>query len=119
MNNTTRITITGFIVGPIWWPSGSECWKDLKYDATDQQARTDGKMTLRDHVLRASMDGDFQSCSLAAGELHIETTHVRASGTVVRRRRSWSLYDFPSIADCLHEDRDWLPCWPDEDELAA
>lgn len=115
---TTRITITGYIVGAIWWPSGAECWKDLNYDATDQQARTDGKMTLRDHLIRATMDGDFQSCTVAAGTLTIETISRKGS-SMVKRSRSWPLDKFPSIADCLHDDPDWCPMWPDEDDLAA
>jgi len=29
----TNIALRGYIVGPIWWPAGAECFKDLHYDA--------------------------------------------------------------------------------------
>jgi hypothetical protein len=100
------ITIEGFITGPIW--QGIECYKTLNYSATDQQARTIGKMTLRDHALRATIDGDFQHCVIAAGTLHIDVTTI-ANGRRISRSRSWPLSRFPSIADTLHSDPEWLP----------
>lgn len=107
MHTHTSVTIEGFLVGAIWWPQ-TECYKSLNYDATDQQARTDGKMTLRDHLLRATMDGDFQSCTIAQGMLCIDVTSEK-NGRRTTRSRWWPLSRFPSIADMLHPDPNWTP----------
>jgi hypothetical protein len=100
----TNISLRGFIVGPIWWPAGAECYKPLDYSITRESALIDGG-TLRDHVLRATNDGDFQSATLACAELVIE----RRAGNR-RVIRSFQLSHFPSVADCLHPDGDdWCP----------
>jgi hypothetical protein len=115
---TTKIEteITGFLVGNIWWPVGAECWKDVRYRCQDEQARTEGKMTLRDHILRITNDGDFQSCVIAQGEITITATRYDPERrTLCRRSRSWPLDRFPSVADCLHDDPDWWPSCPDEE----
>lgn len=106
-----QINITGFLVGPIWWPAGAECFKRLSYDVTREDARFLEPGTLRDHVLRATNDGDFQGCAIAQGELTITSTRCDGA-TRVTRSRTWPLDRFPSIADCLHEDPDWFP--PDD-----
>lgn len=111
--STTKITLEGFLVGTIWMPA-TECWKDLNYDATAQQARTDGKMSLRDHALRATMDRDFQSCTIATGTLVIERKTVVGSRVITRTRR-FPLERFPSISDLVHPDPDWFPDFPDDD----
>jgi hypothetical protein len=100
--------IRGYVVGPIWWPVGTEAWKHLTYDITDQDARWSEPGTLRDHALRALNDGDFQSCSIAAGEL-VTIATIQRNGRTYTRRESRPLTCFPSIADCLHEDPDWCP----------
>lgn len=90
--------LSGYLVGPIWWPAGAECWKDLDFTCDDTG-------TLRDNVVRAHcFDGDFQSCSIAQGELI--GTYRRGAKTV---SRTFPLAMFPSIADCLHSDPDWFP----------
>lgn len=107
----SRIEIRGFVVGPIWWPAGGECFKPLAYDLKDHDARFSEPGTLRDHVLRATNNGDFQSCTVAQGELVIERR-------VGNRRviRSWPLSRFPSVADCLHpEGADWCPPYDGEE----
>ena len=105
-----NISIRGFLVGTIWMPA-AECYKPLDYSLTDQQCRTVGKMTLRDHVVRATNDGDFQSCTLALGELVVTTRNGRRTTT-----RTFPLARFPSIADCLHPDGDdWCPQCEGED----
>lgn len=98
------ISIRGYIVGPIWWPADSECYKPLVYDLTREAALMDGA-TLRDHVLRATNDGDFQHATLAHAELVVERR--KAGRRVIR---SFPLSHFPSVADCLHPDGDdWCP----------
>lgn len=107
----TSIELRGYVVGPIWWPAGAECFKDLRYNATDQNARWSEPGTLRDHVLAATRDGDFQNCTIAHGELVIERR--QGSRRVIR---SFPLSKFPSIADCLHpEGDDWCPQYDGED----
>lgn len=108
MTRNHSFKITGYLVGPIWWPSGSECWKDLDYDLSSEDARFTEPGTLRDHILRATNDGDFQNCSIAHGEL-VATRCYRRGERTVREVRSWPLERFPSIADCLHDDLDWFP----------
>lgn len=106
-----NISLRGYIVGPIWWPAGAECFKPLDYDITSESARMDGG-TLRDHVLRATNDGDFQSATLAHAELVVE----RRNGSR-RVIRSFPLSRFPSVADCLHpEGDDWCPQTDMEDD---
>lgn len=95
------IEIVGYIFGKIWLPP-VECWKRIRYDVLDRQAQTVGKMALRDHVLAATCDGDFQSCRLAQAYLRV----VIQSGKY-RRIREWPLSLFPSIADMV--DDEWLP----------
>jgi hypothetical protein len=100
----TDISLRGFIVGPIWWPAGAECFKPLSYSITRESKLLDGG-TLRDHVLRATNDGDFQHATLALAEIVIE----RRTGSR-RVIRSFPLSHFPSVADCLHPDgEDWCP----------
>jgi len=107
----TNISLRGFVVGPIWWPVGEECYKPLDYSITDQNARWSEPGTLRDHVLRATNDGDFQSCTLAQAELVVE----RRTGNR-RVIRSFRLSRFPSVADCLHPDGDdWCPSFDADD----
>lgn len=103
----TSIELRGFIVGPIWWPADAECYKPLHYSVFDFTERG----TLRDHVLRATQDGDFQNATIAHGELVLER---RTAGR--RVIRSWPLSKFSSVADCLHPDGDdWCPQGPDDE----
>lgn len=99
------ISIRGFIVGPIWWPAGEEYYKPLSYSITNEGARWSEPGTLRQHVLAATNDGDFQNATLACAELVIE----RRTGNR-RVIRTFPLSRFPSVADCLHPDGDdWCP----------
>ena len=108
MARDIQVSIRGFLVGHIWMPA-TECYKDLNYDATREQARTIGKMTLRDHVLRATNDGDFQSCRIAHGCLVLKTTK-QCGATRVTRSRVFPLDRFPSIYDCLNTEWDGPDC---------
>jgi hypothetical protein len=101
----TDVRITGFVVGPIWWPVGVECYKPLNYSITREDARFSAPGTLRDHVLAATNDGDFQHCTIAQGRLVV--TRLIGSRRVTR---GWPLDYFPSVRDCLHPDGDdWFP----------
>lgn len=112
MPSNISFRLTGYLVGPIW--NGAECWKDLYYNLTREDALFSEPGTLRDHILRATNDGDFQSCSIAHGEL-VATQHGRRGSGSVTVTRSWPLDRFPSISDCLHGDPDWCPQHPLED----
>jgi hypothetical protein len=102
---TITARIQGYVVGPIWWPAGAECFKEFNYDVTREEGRS------REHCLAITRDGDFQSCSIAQGEL-VVTRHSDGH----RVTRSWPLRKFPSVADMLHEDPDWFPSYDEEDE---
>ena len=104
-----HVEISGFLVGPIWWPAGAECFKPFRYDVTAEDTGLSEPGTLRDHVLRITNDGDFQFCALAQAELTITLYKPSLS-----RSRSWPLEHFPSIADCLHGDPDWFPASGEE-----
>ena len=116
MQTTTQITIRGFLVGTIWMPA-AECWKELDYDVTREDARFTEPGTLRDHVLRATNDGDFQGCDIAQGELIVTRTTI-SGGTRITRTRAFPLTLFPSIQDCLHDDPDWFPTFAEDFEDA-
>lgn len=117
---TTKITISGYVVGPIWWPAGAECYVGpVTFDGTDYEARcVDSSrpgepvhLTLREHVLAMLREhgGDFQHCELADGMLTIER---RRSGAF-RHVRTFELSMFPSIADLRNDD--WAGPSFDED----
>lgn len=106
---TFEHSIRGYLVGPIWWPAGSECWKDLRYSITDQDFRfSDGPAPLRTHCDRAVNDGDFQHCAIAQGEIVTRAT-IHRGGRVYTRTVSRPLTCFPSARDYLHSDPDWCP----------
>jgi hypothetical protein len=108
----TQITLRGYLVGSIWWPVGAECYKHLTYDVTREDSRFTEPGTLRDHVLRATNDGDFQCATIACGELIAERREIK-DGRERIVRRSFPLSRFPSVADCLHPEGDaW---WPPSD----
>ena len=95
----SEITISGYVVGPIWWPTGAECYKPFTYHLTREDERFTEPGTLRDHVLAITRDGDFQHCEIADGFLEIT---IRKPGR--SRSRVFELDIFPSIADCLKDD---------------
>lgn len=102
----TRMTISGYLVGTIWMPA-AECYKPLTYDVLREARRytEPDSVTLRDHVLSATNDGDFQSCAIADGELLV--TIARHEGNKrYTRTRAFPLAMFPSIADCIKTDWD-------------
>ena len=104
------VSISGFLVGDIWMPA-TECYKPLHYSLTDRAHHYPDGGTLRDHVLRVCQDGDFQSASIADGEL-IVTVHRHDDRGTYRRTRRFPLSKFPSVADCVRTDWDG-PVWED------
>ena len=107
------VTLSGYVVGPIWWPAGAECFKPFTHSVTDEAPRM-GTRQLRDHVLAVMRDGDFQSTSIACGEVTIRSRSV-VNGRTVVRAKSVPLYKFPTLADCLHTDPDWAPVYEGDD----
>lgn len=100
--------IRGYLVGNIWMPN-AECYKPIDYDLDDQDARWSERGTLRDHVLRATNDGDFQSCTIADGYLELTTRRATKTGMVTRIKRI-ELFAFPSISDCVKADWEGPHC---------
>lgn len=114
MATFTNITIHGCIVGALYWPYGVTAWKDCVIDVKRERSRIsgDGRATLRDVVNLWLMenDGDFcGSAVIAQGTLTATRTETRGDGRRITVTRSWPLEQFPSIADCLHPDPDWMP----------
>lgn len=95
-------TIHGYLVGHIWMPD-CECYKPLRYSIPDAESRWGEPGTLRDHLDRATMDGDFQSCQVADGVLEI-TIESQRNGLAYRRTRMFDLSLFPSIKDYVNLD---------------
>lgn len=102
----TSASIYGEIQGDIWMPS-TTCVKhfDISEDAF---LYSDGsRPTLRDMVLKATNDGDFQSANISWGFLRIEMTRQHVSGHgKFTRTREFDLRKFPSIADCIVDEDD-------------
>lgn len=100
-----QISIQGYLVGDTWMPN-CEAYKPLNYDVTREARRHVGsKATLRDHILAATNDGDFQGAEIAWGELVVRT-HKRRGDTYITRTRVWPLDKFQSVADCIRADWD-------------
>ena len=107
-NITFQHTLLGYLVGDIWMPQ-TECWKDLAYDLTSEDARFTEPGTLRDHVLRATNDGDFQSCEIADGVLKTVAT-IRKGERLYRRVRYTDLNACKSVADMVRREWDGPIC---------
>lgn len=107
------IHVSGYLVGNTWWPN-AECWKWLDYHLSDEDSlyidHVDRRVgSLRDHMLRATNEGDFQYCEIAHGRVSITMRRV-VGGKLISRIRHFPLSMFPSVADLLHDDPDWTPC---------
>lgn len=95
-------TIHGYLTGRNWM-LGCECYKPLRYSIPEAESRWGEPGTLRDHLARATMDGDFQSCLVADGVLEI-TIESKRNGLAYRRTRMFDLSLFPSIKDYVNLD---------------
>lgn len=82
MNATdTRFERTLFatVGGRIWWPQDLFT-KDIQLSEREFNYSDDSRPTLREMVLRATNDGDFQSCDLISAAVRIR--HARKDRTV-------------------------------------
>lgn len=96
---TTSIRLTGALCGPIWWPVGAMCGKDIDIDLERERARMGGKASFRDLLLHVQMEhgGDFQGASFTAGTV-IEVT--RAEWSEGRRRSHTRILDVATLPGC-------------------
>ena len=106
MANTTTITLQGTIAGTIWMPAAT-CAKHFK--VVDKPGPwgdfhySDGsRPTIREMVLKATNDGDFQSCSIIDATVTVERRTAGRNGETVRRRH-FDIRQFPSVSDCVVE----------------
>lgn len=99
--SATNVYIRGQIQGPIWMPTIT-CTKYFTVSKDDFRYSDGSRPTLRDMVLRATNDGDFQSADISFGTLTIELIRPRKDGTgYSTRKRNWDLRRFASIQDCI------------------
>jgi hypothetical protein len=116
MLRTESITLRAYLVGPIWYPTGMECYHDLTIDLVRGRKRFSTKADLRDllsHIV-AEHGGDFVSCSFAQASIEIVMGEPQGHGRY-RVLRSFPLADFPSAVDYCHPDSDWWPASNDDD----
>lgn len=100
----TRISLEGALCGKIWWPVGQLFGKHLSHSFAADVRAWGGQGTLRDHVLRATNDGDFQGAELTADTFLVIQRISRKGATVKTRTRHFPVSMFPSIADCVNTD---------------
>ena len=97
----THATIRGQIQGTIWMPAYT-CTKDFTVSEDDFRYSDGSRPTLRDMVLKATNDGDFQSAAVSFGHLTIEAIQPRKDGRgQVSRKCHFDLRLFPSVADSI------------------
>jgi hypothetical protein len=106
---TIQYQINGYLVGNAWMPS-AECYKPLAYrfvreDSFRPSPFSDTQETLRDAMLEATRDGDFQSCDVADGFLTITKT-VQRGATMRKVSRHFPLSMFASVSDMVRNDWD-------------
>ena len=88
---STIAHVHGQIQGRIWMPSVT-CTKSFSVSENDFRYSDGSRPTLRDMVLRATNDGDFQSANVSWGWLTVEAIVKRKDGRgQVSRKRSWDL----------------------------
>lgn len=99
-----EVKITGYLVGPIWWPPGQRGSKSLVY--TLNRGHPPLYKNLVDILGQLTTDGDFQYCQIADGWLSMTFTRDHSNGVrrIHTRTNSWPLSHFPSIADYLTTD---------------
>ena len=89
----THATIHGQIQGTTWMPAYT-CTKDFTVSEDDFRYSDGSRPTLRDMVLRATNDGDFQSANVSWGHLTVETIVTRKDGRgTLTRKRHFDLRD--------------------------
>lgn len=115
MPHQTTVTLKGTLVGKIWMPA-AECTKPVTLDRRHDFNYFDKVLpTARDMVLRATNDGDFQSCNLTADSYFEFERAARRGSTLIRRSRIIPVTAFPSIADCI-DSRESCEMGPDNSD---
>jgi hypothetical protein len=101
----TDISISGYLVGGMWWPAGVTGYKRVAYSVTREDGRFSEPGTLRDHVLHLLMEqgGDFQGAELAHAEIIVTAEKISDSRHTIKRRY-FPITMFPSISDCVNAD---------------
>ena len=101
MNRTIVSILRGTLRGPIWWPVDQEMTKDIKLNLTTEREGLNPSRagSLRYLIIRALADGDFQYCTLDPNASL--TVTVRCGNR--SKSRTFSIEEFPSVADCLGE----------------
>lgn len=96
-----KAEIRGWIQGKIWMPPVT-CTKHFHISEVDFRYADGKKPTLRDMVLKATNDGDFQSAELSEGELILTMVLPRADkkGSITKTK-TFNLRWFPSVSDCV------------------
>ena len=99
----TTYELHGYLTGTLW--QGCEAYKNLNLkfvrNETDRPSPwIDAHETLRDAMLAATSDGDFQSCKVADGFLRCKT---RSRLGYIVHVRTYELSRFPSVADMVNE----------------
>lgn len=127
-NVTSSIVLIGTVAGTIWMPART-CWKDVKLSYSphlgpfqDDFRYSDGsKPTARDFALKATNDGDFQSCDLTADSaIRVSRRHHTDTG-FTDHVREFPVTLFPSMADCVSKLESWEldSDWEDDDDASA
>jgi hypothetical protein len=108
------VSLHGVLVGKIWMPA-CECTKDVTLAESDFRHSDNSRPTLRDFALKATNDGDFQSCSLTSDSV-FEFKRIRETGTRrITQRRFFQVSQFPSVADCIDARESCEVCQSEED----
>lgn len=76
------------------------CAKEFSLAESDFHYSDGSRPTIREMVLRATNDGDFQSCNILDATVTFKRSRVTATGTVVRTRHM-DIRQFPSVSDCV------------------
>ena len=99
-----EVTVHGTIAGKIWMPAAT-CGK--RFSLTDKPGPwgdfhyADGeKASLRDMILKATNDGDFQSCHVIDATVTVKRITQTLTGQITRTRHM-DIRQFPSVADCV------------------
>ncbi len=102
----TTVTVTGTIAGQIWMPAVT-CGKTFKLTSQpgpwgDFHYSDGSRPTLREMILRATGDGDFQSCQVIDATVRFERVTQTLTGSKTRTR-NMDIRQFPGVADCVAE----------------
>lgn len=103
-----RITISGTLIGPIWWPAGAKYLKNFEYVLEREDKPFSNQKETGDfeyHLEKITNDGDFQHCLIcedAVVTFHGET--YTKDHRVVTTKRVFNLAEFPSAKPFLTDE---------------